>query len=889
VRGCLACHHHDATAKEGDDLPAIAGEAQFGPNLSQIKAKLGKGKGDNDAARWLIQWVLDPHLHSPRSRMPVTHLTREEAADVAAWLLSQEPSDLGAGWPLKVAEPSMKTLTALARVYLIRNLSPYQIGRFFKGELATVKNGKVTENERAEIVGVLQSLPVEERELGRKIAESKEKKASRHDLMMYLGKKAVGRMGCFGCHDIPGFDHAKTIGVGLQDWGKKDPARLAFEDSGHFLTDNFYPVDHLADARGKPYGPKKVQGGRRKLPYERFFYDALMHRTREGFLNLKVRDPRSYDYNGDRAWDDLARMPQFKFARTRRKQGEDDKAYEARQLKEEDEAREAVMTFVLGLLAEPIPTPYVNRPAGDRLAEVRGRQVLDTFNCAGCHLIRPGVFEFRLTKNSRYDLAYNEESLSEADKSDFADSPGFPNHRNWAGVTPAPGQDVLRAHGLPVGLDVHPERKQKRRKILAVVLTEALRYRDKGGELKDLRASSRIILPAEDFVYPPADVLKSEERLAAFEQAQGPYGGTFADLLSGFLPQLDQAKYVDPNNSNTRASVPPVLLGEGERTRPDWLFPFLLDPQPVRRMLVGGLRMPRFNLSDEQARDLVAYFAGVERLTNPGVELTYPEVYVAQQQGMDQSYWRDKTAAYVKRLRESGQFDARLAELKADWEHILKENQDRAREVARSAEAARKAAAAADEALKKAKKGADTAALDRAKQKADQANDFWSAELARVQELVQDSAVDKQRKRWEEQDAYLTGAFRLLTDRNLCAKCHEIGSLRPPPKEAQGPSLLTVGRRLRPGWVKYWVAYPQRFLPHPSPMPQYFRSDEPKQYADLFPGDPMDRILAVRDVLMVLPEAQELPLNRRWMLPEVGAAPRQPPAKTGTKKKGESK
>ena len=74
------------------------GEAQFGPDLSQLVGKLGTGKlgkKPNEPAssrNWLIQWIMDPHQYSPRSRMPVTHLSGKEAADIAAWLLAQSPA-----------------------------------------------------------------------------------------------------------------------------------------------------------------------------------------------------------------------------------------------------------------------------------------------------------------------------------------------------------------------------------------------------------------------------------------------------------------------------------------------------------------------------------------------------------------------------------------------------------------------------------------------------------------------------------------------------------------------------------------------------------------------------------------------------------------------------
>ena len=62
--------------------------------------------------------------------------------------------------------------------------------------------------------------------------------------------------------------------------------------------------------------------------------------------------------------------------------------------KEEAEAREAVMTFVLGLVAEPVPAKFVHQPTGDKLAEVMGRKVLEKFNCAGCHNLEPETYQF---------------------------------------------------------------------------------------------------------------------------------------------------------------------------------------------------------------------------------------------------------------------------------------------------------------------------------------------------------------------------------------------------------------------------------------------------------------------------------------------------------------
>ena len=63
---------------------------------------------------------------------------------------------------------------------------------------------------------------------------------------MFLGEKTIGRLGCFGCHTIPGFENAKPIGTPLNDWGIKSPAKL---DYGHIAE---YLDDQTADERRRP-------------------------------------------------------------------------------------------------------------------------------------------------------------------------------------------------------------------------------------------------------------------------------------------------------------------------------------------------------------------------------------------------------------------------------------------------------------------------------------------------------------------------------------------------------------------------------------------------------------------------------------------------------------
>lgn len=872
-RGCLACHSHQGTAtpqgksKDPDWGPAIVSEANFGPNLSQLAAKLGKTAGDKASARvWLIQWLLDPHVHSPRSRMPVTHLTPNQAADIAAWLLSQPATDLGAEWAkLEVKEPDAKTLKKLAEVYLSRILSRTDMVNFL---------------EKAQIpADVVKDLGVEEREFARLYKKPNDTESLKH----YLGKKAIGRLGCYACHDIPGFDNAKPIGVGLNDWGKKAPERLAFEDIASYLRKHYHVVPSMVDEDGKPAA---IKDG--KKPYEQFFADALLHHQREGFLYQKILDPRSYDHNRLRPWDDLSRMPQFRFARLKKKEGETDAQFEARQWKEEAEAREAVMTFILGLVAEQVPAVSINQPKGDRLAEVKGRQVLDKYNCAGCHLIRPGVFDFKSTPDVIGKL---EQFAAQAKKNaEKAGDHVFLHHANWVGLPPA-SLDKLMAHA--VRAEIKAEEADPNQKNLRLRLTRALRFLGLDKSMKDIPAAATVEVPLGAMTYPSAKTLANQEALDKFLAEQGPYGGAFADLLVDYLVDKDKGKadkfFVreDPDDprsdsSKARPAVPPILLGQGERTQTEWLFTFLLDPQPVRKMTV--LRMPKFNMSKEEARALVDYFAAVERVENPGVGLQYPyETIVQQQEGAQDAYLLEKNAQYVARLKKLGMLDARVKELTPVWQQILKDYEARHKEAKARLEQAKPILEAAQKAEAAEQDKDKKKVLEQRKKDAERLYEGWKQEEERLAKAVKSHSLEEQRKTWETQEAYTTDAFKLLANKQLCLQCHQVGPILNN-NQIQGPPLNLAHARLRPGWLERWIATPQKFLTYASSMPNNFPADKVGQFSEWFAGTPLEQVSAVRDLLMIYPRAQAMPLNQHWILPqpEPGSATKED--KTGDKK-----
>jgi cbb3-type cytochrome oxidase cytochrome c subunit len=869
-RGCLACHVHEGTTKaqgtagKADFAAAVQGEAVFGPNLSQVAAKLGS---DKQAARtWLVQWIMNPHVHSPRSRMPITHLSAHEAADVAAWLLSQPATDLGPDWDtLKVEQPALAELKELARVYLVRIMAKEDIETLLKGQ-------KVDDL-------ILADLPVDEQELADNFSET--------GLKHYLGRKAIFRLGCFGCHDVPGYDSAKSIGVGLNDWGKKAPERLAFEDIENFLIKNFHVVDSLVDKDGKPVPfEKDPHTGVVKKPYERFYAEKLEHHhmDRIGYLNQKLLDPRSYDYERLRAWDDRSRMPQFRFARVRKKTDENDDQYAARAWVDEAAAREAVMTFILGLVAEQVPTRVISQPKGDRLAEVKGRQILDKYNCAGCHMVRPGAYDFRVTPESLQAL---EKAHSDAQAQVKSGGYTFLDHNHWVG-TNIPTGDRLMAHApravlIDPGEDEENPGSKKERRLVMFRLAEALRYVAPDGKVKDIPSSNFVFVPLGDVV-PNPQVIASQADLERSVSDRAAFGGALSNLLVPYLMKKDPVIFKlegteqTGDSGNARAALPPPLLSEGERTQPDWLYNFLLDPQQVRRMTI--LRMPKFNMSRDEARALVAYFAAVDRINNPAVGLQYPLDSVPQQGDLDNPYWTAMNKEYLQRLQEApkgdkGALSARLAAYKKGWETLQQESTpavkkalDQAKEEVASQtkekEAKQKLHDKEKDAAKKEEHKKDLEAIVGILGAAESQVAGLTAQLAKL-------SVEAQEKGWKESEAYAADAWRLVLNRKLCLQCHEIGGLRAGNLQTQGPPLALASQRLRPDWTYRWIASPSHFAPYAgSPMPPYFPANSlGKEYHHLFKGTGPEQVRAARDVLMNYPRVSALPINRLYR-PEMG-------------------
>ncbi|MGF1579021.1 MAG: hypothetical protein ACFCD0_06625 [Gemmataceae bacterium] len=972
-KGCLACHQHASTAKGGEEkaqvdgedqtleFPDVKSEAVFGPDLSQIKEKLvwidpseekqfGQVKAREMALErarvWLSNWLKNPNIHSARTKMPIVPMTDQENLHIVEWLLEQEATGLGVvdevpviegAWTaVKVAEPKTEVYYDLAKVYLKRVLSADRLAELdeHRAKVTRERLEGLKSKEAASLEGeeaILNRLRMLSYELPPDEGAAVRNYGSFDKIKHYVGKKAVGRLGCYGCHAIPGFDNAKLIGVGLNDWGKKDPERLAFEDAHAFVKSHYDVTPAKVDKNGNPYKPKfdEVATGEKsdwtwKYPYEEFFETHLHHHHRLGYLHQKLVNPRSYDYNRVRAWDDRSRMPKFKFARTVRRKGqyvededgnkkwqwtEGEEEFKARRWKAEADAREAVMTFVLGLVAEEVPPQRIHQPKGDELARVKGRQVLEKYNCAGCHVIRPGMYELEMDEKKIEEFLAIHTSFTKK-KDDY----NFTEHTGWYGRENRGTGDTRKMYGL-----FQPQLKEGKL-VPHVFLTEAFRFnytgKDKNGkrssEVGNVRTSLiNFQIDPKKLQYPPRKFFESDKDIKAYMKSPqyGKYGGAFLDLLvrpptnpadprekPGYLMQMYPKYKTWPYAA---FAAPPWLIGQGARTQPDWLHKFLLNPFPVRADLV--LRMPKFNMSSEEAKILVDYFAAVERLTNPRSELEFPYPKIPQKEEFDATYWLAKNSEYVDRLKQTKvegtnttYYDQRLKLFRPIWKDLAQEQLEAlnskletAKQQLKKADQAIEANKAEvqkyqkeylgfgqDDKLSDEQKKKKQAALKKLTEASTRSGEFftakaeWTTEKQRLEKVLKDESeakiVAEFEEKWNTQNAYIVDSYRLVgADRkNLCVQCHQVGKIIPQKDVGKGPPLFHANERLRPDWTKRWIANPMRIFPH-SVMPAYFPKDKNNQYQQWFVGSAREQVDATRDFLMVYDRALQLPTNRK--------------------------
>jgi cytochrome c2 len=270
--GCGGCHLLDGKAKRDDYFPVI--NRLHGPNLVNTGSKVSRG--------WIYAWLKNPKQYYPDTNMPNLRLTDQEAADLTAYL-TDAPNHNPQYENVQVPAVDGKLRDELAMSYL--------------KDLYTIDRSRT----------MLTAM-------------------SDQDRNVFLGEKTIAKYGCYGCHDIKGFENLKPIGTELTAEGSKPLHQLDF---GHV-----HEVPH----------------------------------TRQDWVYNKLLRPRMWDEGKEpvKDYNELLKMPNFGMSQRE---------------------AQAVLSDVMGFTKE---SAIATRKAGTdprTAALAEGRKLITRFNCQGCHLI----------------------------------------------------------------------------------------------------------------------------------------------------------------------------------------------------------------------------------------------------------------------------------------------------------------------------------------------------------------------------------------------------------------------------------------------------------------------------------------------------------------------
>lgn len=266
--GCLGCHQVDD----------FGGEARRrfnpAPDLSTVGSKVTR--------QWLQSWLRNPRHYWAETTMPSLRLTDAEISDISAYLLSKRNTEFE---KLAAGKSDVDAQKEVLRLYLMRD-----------PKLAPATSEKIE--------GVLASLKP-------------------HEITEKLGHNAVQRYGCFGCHEIKGFETTAGIGAELSEWGSKLPNKLDF---------------------------------------------GLLHGEHNNYswFHGKMTDSRLYDKGMVKEYLDLLRMPKFTFT-----EGE----------------IASLTTAILGFTAQKVIPPAAKKLAAWEAQHEETSRLVHKYNCQGCHVV----------------------------------------------------------------------------------------------------------------------------------------------------------------------------------------------------------------------------------------------------------------------------------------------------------------------------------------------------------------------------------------------------------------------------------------------------------------------------------------------------------------------
>lgn len=263
--GCMGCHGVDGLEENSNKVKAYAG-----PWLSGIGSKVSPD--------WLVSWLKKPWHYQEDTIMPSMRLSDQEANDIAAYLLTLRNKQFE---ELKFAAFDKKARDELLADYL--------------SAFDTIENSKL------------------------KVAKMDDREKT-----LDLGKRSIGKYGCYSCHNIEGFDGYAPIGPELTKEGSKPITQFGFG------------IQHDVPAR------------------------------RDAWITAHLQNPRRWDIGIDKAFRDLQKMPNFYMS--------------------EAEAKK-ITVAILGQVSDIIPLAGMKRLSAGEALYHDAMKVANKYGCVGCHQI----------------------------------------------------------------------------------------------------------------------------------------------------------------------------------------------------------------------------------------------------------------------------------------------------------------------------------------------------------------------------------------------------------------------------------------------------------------------------------------------------------------------
>jgi len=245
--GCHGCHPAEGFRES----------AKVGPELTRIANKVEPA--------WLVQWIQNPPSYLRHTRMPNFGLSKEQATAIAAYLLAKSEPDPPVPGRYNPGASPERGKQVFERVgclgcHTMRTVyeekaprSFFQLtGRDFAPDLSTVatkikdpqwlfrwlKNPKairpqtpmpnlrLTDEEASAVTAFLMMTRGQRQATPPTLMEELRKKERIEE-----GRGQIALRGCFGCHEIRGFEAAQRIAPDLSDFGHKRLLQLSFGDA----------------------------------------------------------------------------------------------------------------------------------------------------------------------------------------------------------------------------------------------------------------------------------------------------------------------------------------------------------------------------------------------------------------------------------------------------------------------------------------------------------------------------------------------------------------------------------------------------------------------------------------------------------------------------------